>query len=184
MAEMAPLNVTVTVEGLPTLDTVVRTDTGKYLGPDEGYEYHDVTLGADIVAQATKRLLAGEGVGELRKRIDQITNEEIRTTVRDLIAAQLAKGFRKTNSYGEPIGELTTLAEIIVAEFQSAMKGSGTGYNHTPGLLTKMLQDAVSYSFEKELRPEIDKAKKEAVAVVQAKAAQFVANAALSMKNV
>jgi hypothetical protein len=183
MAEMAPLNVTVTVEGLPTLDTVVRTDTGKYLGPDEGYEYHDVTLGADIVTQATKRLLAGDGAMELRKRIDAITNEEIRTTVRDLIAAQLAKGFRKTNSYGEPIGELTTLAEIIVAEFQSAMKPSDR-YDSKPGLLQKMLQDAVGSSFTRELQPVIEQAKKDARTAVEAKAAEFIAKAALSMKNV
>lgn len=186
MAELvkSALEITVTVDGLPGLDTVLYEGAGRHDDDDGWMPGREVTLGDEIVAQATAAVLKDGGAKKLVARVAEITNEEIRTAVRDLIAAQLAKGFRKTNTYGEPVGETTTLTEVLADEFRRALVPSGKGYDRKAGLLEELLRKEIGSAFDKELKTVVDAAKEEARTLVRQRAAEFIASAALSMKGV
>jgi hypothetical protein len=177
------VTVNVTVEGIPGLDTVVRK-ARRWDSDAEEYAYADVTLADEIVLQVAGSLMEGRQQEVLRERIAAVTNEEIRAKVRELLTAALEKGFQPTNGYGQPQGPRTTLEELLVAEFHKAMAGKRDSYNNNPGILEKLLREEVGLVFTKELKPVIDQAKKDAKAAVEAHAAKFLADAALSLSTV
>lgn len=174
----------VTVENTPGLDTVLHEKVRQYDYEAEEWVTAPQTLGDVIVERTVAKLLADPDGKALGKRIAEITDAEIRVAVRDLIAAQLARGFRKTNNYGEPVGEVTTLTDVIVDQFQQAMKGSRElhSYNRTPGILEKLVADAVGYAFTKELAPVIEKAKKDAKAAIEQRGAEMLAEMVQKLK--
>lgn len=67
---------------------------------------------AALVAQATK----GDYYSGLKKRVEEVRDEEIRAAIAPILAEAIAKPLVKTNSYGEPVGKETTLREVILEE--------------------------------------------------------------------
>lgn len=66
---------------------------------------------AELVDRAVKTREYNQRIGE---RVQAIRDEEIRAQIAPVIAAELAKPLRLTNSYGEPTGKETTLREMCV----------------------------------------------------------------------
>ena len=163
-----PINVQVSVPGM-TMDTIIG----------DAYNGEPLTL-LDCVVKETARILLGDTDhttrSEIVKRVRDIRVEEIREQVRPLIAEALAGELQRTNSFGEPTGQATTLREMVVAEAKRVL-GSPTDRYSSNGqtFVQKLVAEEVGRVFEADLRDAMAAEKAKAVAAVRAKAADLLA---------
>lgn len=133
-----------------TLDTIVR---------DFGEDGH-VTLGDKVASKIVQRLVAERDYwGSLEQRYRDIRDEEIREAVRPQIAEALSRPTRRTNSFGEEIGEATTLTDIIVAEARKMLTTKTDSYRSTQTVMQKIVADAVHEALGKEIAEQVKAAR-------------------------
>lgn len=142
-----------------TLQTVVRDAT-----EDGGA----ATLANLVAAQLVDRIVGygredWEGWNNLRRRVTEVRDEEIRAQVAPLIHETLTRGFPKTNNYGEPAGGTTTLSEIIMAEVNKVLTRpvDSSGYRGNQTVLQKIIYDLVHADFQKIAAEQVAAVRKE-----------------------
>jgi hypothetical protein len=135
------------------------------------------TLADLICQQALAKLAKGEPWNSLAKRVQDVTDEEIRAHVTGLLAEALNGDLRRTNSYGEPTGEPTTLRSMIGEEAKKALTRSTDGYNRGETVLQKLVREQVAQAMKTELSEAIKEERAKVVAAVRDKAGQIIAEA-------
>ena len=163
-----PINVQVSIPDM-TMDTIVG----------DAYNGEPLTL-LDCVVKETARILLGDTDNTTRSdivnRVREIRVEEIREQVRPLIAEALAGEVQRTNSFGEPTGQVTTLREMVVAEAKRVLSSPIDQYSRNgQTFVQKIVAEEVGRAFEAELRDAMAAEKAKAVAAVRAKAADLLA---------
>lgn len=144
------MNITVNVDEV-TLSTLVHEsydgDGGK-------------TIGDEVAYLALRRLADDrDGWNSITQRVDRITDEEIREHVRPLITGALTRPFRQTNSFGEPVGQETTLSSVIVAEARNAFKVRADSYGSNQTVLQKLVAEEVQKAFKDVIAEEVKQAR-------------------------
>lgn len=144
------MNITVNVDEV-TLSTLVHEaydgDGGK-------------TIGDEVAYLALRRLADDrDGWNSITQRVERITDEEIREHVRPLITEALTRPFRQTNSYGEPVGQETTLSSVIVAEARNAFKVRADSYGSNQTVLQKLVAEEVQKAFKDVIAEEVKQAR-------------------------
>lgn len=188
--EVEPLQAEALVTGHGSIHLVVRVDeaslgavtssTRVWVGPDED-DYRPFTLG-DMVAQGmVNRVLKDPGWEGIRRRIAEVTREEIREQVTPMIADTLTRGFPKTNSYGEPVIGTTTLSELIMAEVKKVLTQGAPNapFNSKETVLQRMVADAVRAEFARVITDQVAAVRKE---IAEAAADQVKAAVLKSLK--
>lgn len=140
----------------------------------EGYDHErDEEYGGPVVS----RLLAG-ATTLLADRFAPIIEAEIRAAVQDQIGARVAEvfeqGIRRTDHWGQPTGEPTTVAAMIRAEAEKYLTDQVGDYNRRETRAQKLVREAVDARFGTELRKAVDHAKGEALAKVRTAASEIV----------
>lgn len=144
------MNINVTVDGV-TLDSLVREGSDH----ERGW-----TIGQEVARMALERLTHDrEGWDGIGQRVHRIQDEEIREAVRPLIAEALTRPFRQTNSFGEPVGQETTLSSVIVEEARKAFKVRADTYGSSQTVLQKLVADEVHKAFSGVIADEVKKAR-------------------------
>ena len=183
---MEPIQVEVTLD----LDKHIHA-TYRQVSEDD-YEPVPATLESLVLDEAARQLLrqltAGErwndettAKNELRGRVREITDGEIRARIVPLIDEALAASIRQTNTFGEPTGPATTLRDLILEEVKAAVKeitapAGRDGYgSRKPSVLADLVAQEVGAAFTKEVKAELDKAKAEVLEAVRAKGAEVLA---------
>lgn len=136
---------------------------------------------ADLIVDKAVARLAGDQDywPSLRERVKQIRDEEIRAAVKDEIANALTEGFRKTNSYGEPYGDATTLRSVIADLAEKALDARKDSYSNSK-TLREILAEEVSKAIKAELAETIADEKAKVIAAVREQAAGLIAEATVS----
>lgn len=147
----------------PTLDLNTQVGSG--------------TLADLICRQALDKLAKGEPWNNLAKRIEQITTEEIRAHVVDLLKDAITGDIRRTNTYGEPYGEPTTLRAVIGEEAKTALTRSVDGYGQRQTVLQKLVREQIEQAMKAELSEAIAEERAKVVAAVRTQAAKLIAEA-------
>jgi len=144
------MNINVTVDDV-TLDSLVR----------ESYDHEGGwTIGQEVARMALQRLTADrDGWGSIRERVQRVTEEEIREHVRPLITEALTRPFRQTNSFGEPVGDETTLSSVIVDEARKAFKVRADSYGSNQTELQKLVAEEVQKAFKTVIADEVKAAR-------------------------
>lgn len=133
------------------------------------------TIADMVAAQITDRLVKSSYYPTMQEQFRTIREDEIRKAVRPQVEAALAGPLRKTNTYGEPTGQETTLRELIVEEARNAVtRPAGNSYDRDKGTF---LTQAVAAEVKKALSAEIASAVKAAREQVSAEIGQHVAAA-------
>ena len=161
------MNIKVTVDEV-TLATVLHE-----------YDGEQTTVGDQVVYAITERLAGDRDIyPELRTRVSQIRDEEIREAVRPLITAALTEPVQPTNSWGEvlPGAKFTTLRDVIVAEARKQFEHKADPYSRSgQTILQKVVADEVSAAFKTVVADEVKKAKAEVATQIGAMVAESVA---------
>ena len=145
-----------------TLNTVVG-DVVRVDEDGDGYLDGQMTV-ADKVAQLIKAEVVKHPEYEnLRKRVTEIRNQEIREAVKPLVREALERPIRKTNYYGEPTGQETTLSEIIMDEAKKVFTEVKDPYRDKRPFIQGVVADEVKKAFQKEIQEQVQKAR-EAIA--------------------
>lgn len=144
------MNITVQVDEA-TLATVIS----------EATEYRDdITIGDAVARQLTDHVLHDRDVWpRFRDQVTQIRDEEIRAQVAPLITEALTKPLQKTNNYGEPTGQATTLSEVIVAEAKRLVSQPKDSYSNGRTLLQEMVAEQVKAALGKEIADAVKQAR-------------------------
>lgn len=151
------------------LSAVVREDT-EY-GPA-------VKLGDLVIAELVQRYMRTEDWPTLRKRVTEIRDEEIRAQVTPMITEAVARPVQKTNTYGEPIGEATSLREVVIDEARKILQGTkGDSYNRKEGLGRQLIREMVEKELRTELTEVIKEERQKVVNAVRAQAAELITEA-------
>lgn len=178
------------------IEVTLSIDLDKHLAKHIGYDeegdpiqspstVEDVVLG--LVADKLVATLFREGYdwrGNLTRRVASIRDEQIAAAVRPDVEAALAGTVQKTNSYGDPVGEPTTMRDLIVARVDEWLKSSDRDSFRNPKGLTKpqaIIAEQVDKVLAKEMKAAVDAAKAEVVAAVQAKGAELLAQTIADM---
>jgi hypothetical protein len=149
-----------------TLDSVIS----------EANDYHDgITIGAVVAQQLAQRVINDHDAWPpFRDAVTQIRDEEIRAQVQPLITDALTKTLQKTNTYGEPTGQATTLSEIIVAEAKRLVTQPKDSYSRSG---RTVLQEMVAAEVKAALSTEIADAVKKARELVAGQIGEMVSAA-------
>lgn len=134
---------------------------------------------ADLVCRAALNKLAkGPEWDNLNDRVRKITDEEIRAHVTELLKDALTGDLRRTNTYGEPHGEPTTLRTLISEEARRALTALTDNYRGPrETVVGKLVREEVERALKTELVEAIADEKTKVVAAVRAKAGQLIAEA-------
>lgn len=136
-----------------TLNTVVA-DIVSFA--DDGDE---VCEGQATVADKVARLIADAVMRSpeytrLKNRVTEIRTEEIREQIRPIIAEALQSPIRKTNTWGDPVGEETTLKALIMTT--AKQEWSAKDRYSSP-----WIQETIRTEIRKHIGAEVQKAAKE-----------------------
>ena len=133
---------------------------------------------ADVICrEALRKLAKGPEWDSLKDRVRAITDEEIRNHVTDAIRDALNGEIRRTNMYGEPQGEPTTLRALIGQEATKALGKDSGGYPHRETVLQKLIREQVEAALKAELAEAIKEERAKVVAAVREQAGQLIAEA-------
>lgn len=114
--------------------------------PGDYYVNGHRTLGDLVAAQMLVKLTTDERYHDLRRRITEIRDEEIRAAVRPLVLAAIQNPSPQTNAFGEPTGATVGLRELIVKEARETLK-RGNDYGRGPSMLSMEIEKAVKAAF-------------------------------------
>jgi hypothetical protein len=116
---------------------------------------------ADLVAeQIVARLVRDDRYPRLRDKVTEIRDEEIRAAIRPAIVEAVTRPIKRTNGYGEPTGQETTLSEVIVDEARKFMKEPADKYRREDGtVLQKLVRDEVHRAFGAEIADAVKQAR-------------------------
>jgi len=131
-----------------TVDNVDFESVVGHRYDDEG-DRVDATLADKVAEELVTRAMRDTGYRQFTQHIADIRDEEIRAKVAAEIEQALTKPFQRTNHYGEPTGETTTLREQIAKEARDAlsMAKNSNSYNtprHVEGLAKTIQTEAAS----------------------------------------
>lgn len=179
---MDPIDLTITLD----LDKKLAGET--YVDADGDYAgtgpttLEDVVLGMAATELADRAVRArSEGLYDnLKDRVAKIRDEAIREQIEPLITDALSRPIKRTNSFGEPHGEETTLRAIIAQQAEDALKVSNTRnpnrFRDTDTTLTKFIADEVDRALKNELKKALDEAKAQVLARVQEAGGEVIAD--------
>jgi hypothetical protein len=166
------MNITVNVDEV-SLSTAVAKVV-QYDEDGDAMVKGERTVGHLVAEMIVDRLLKSREYPALQQRVTDIRAEVIRELIRPQLEEAIAKPIVKTNSYGEAVGEPTTLREVIVEEARKAVNAPVDNWNRERGTF---LSQAVSAEVKKALSAEIADAVKKARELVSAEIGQRVADA-------
>lgn len=178
------MNIEIKINEL-TMETIVakafeRDEDGDIIG--EG----GVRLGDAIVDRLVHEIKHGENSyfnPDIKKRVKEIRDEEIRTAVRDEITAALTTPIHATNSFGERTGVPTTLREIIFKEAQKALGTTGNRYESDKSMMDKIIGSEIQKALAAEIKPVLDKAKADVKLNADRIASELLADVALRISG-
>lgn len=159
--------------------------SGDHLQPPEFEQ--EPTIADEIVFLAARQLLGSlerDARGDLLRRVKDIRDEVIREQIEPLVREAIEKPIQKTDGFGNVLGEPTTLAELIQKQVTEALhlppKGSGT---RTASLLNQVIAENVNRELTTELKGVVNEAKAKVIEAVQAKGAEFLAQATAALSR-
>lgn len=175
----------------------IDLDLDQYLVRFHGYDedgeerVEPQTLEDIVLEQATRHVVAKIGQEKLyqshRERIMAIRDEVIREKITSVIEDALAGPLVKTNSYGEPTGQSTTLREVIMQEVGKALTVASrdNGFGNPPKtVVQEFIAKQVRAEVDKELRAALDAAKAEVVGAVRGQAAAVITQTITNLAGV
>jgi len=175
------MQINVSVGDLEAIDlsSDIGTEIRDYDHETGAVETRGKTLGDLVAEQITQKLVADDHYREMRKRYLKVRDEEIRAAVAPVVAEALAGPIQKTNSFGEPTGQQTTMRELIMAETQRLVsKGTDSGYsNRRKTFLQELIEKETGRLFAAELSAVMAAEKEKVVAAVRSAGAELLAEA-------
>jgi hypothetical protein len=93
---------------------------------EEDYDGQE-TIGDRVVRQLVSTAVKGDNWKSFQKRVEEIRDSMIREAVATEIEAALSKPFTRTNQWGEPQGEETTLRQVLAEEAKRALSFARKG---------------------------------------------------------
>lgn len=157
------MNITVNVDEI-SLGTVVA-EILEYDNEDgETRPIGERTIGDIVAEKLLERLVnsdRGTGYQGLMTQVRDIRAEVIREAVRPQIEDAIAAPVQKTNSYGDAIGEPTTLRDLIVDEARKAVNQPADRYSSEKGtFLERAVRQAVQEALGTEIKDAVTAARK------------------------
>jgi hypothetical protein len=157
--------------------TFERDEEGELIGET------GVRLGDAVADKLVAEVRKGSGWhDDIKSRVKQIRDEEIRVACRDAIADALNQPLAATNSFGERTGAPTTLREMIFKEAQKALGTTGNRYDQDKSLIEKVIKTEIEAALKKELQPILDEAKAQVRVAANTHAAAIILAAERAMK--
>ena len=138
------------------------------------------------IAEAVLERCAGQVLREVGReaiyrthleRVEEIRDDLIVERLTPLIDEALTKSVQKTDAFGEPKGDPTTLREVILkraTDFLKQPRNSRIGQDRQTDVQA-FIDEAVSRTVTKELRQALEDARKEVVNAVRAEGAEVIA---------
>lgn len=127
---------------------------------EDGESYQDgvETVGDKVAKIISKEVMRSPSYNSLRDRVTTIRDEEIVKALTPIIDQALHNPIQKTNGFGHPVGEPTTLEELIMDAAKKAWTLSRNNY----GDREKSIDQVIAEQVRKHLHAEVAKAVKEA----------------------
>lgn len=153
------MNIEIKVDDI-TLDAIV----GQGFGYDEDGDWsstgEEKTVAHLVAAQIVDRLVKDDRWNSLRDKVMQIRTEEIRAAIRPAIDEAITRPIHKTNTYGERVGTVTTLAEVIADEARKQLGEPVDRYRSEKGsLLQQTVRAEVKRAFDTEIAETVKRAR-------------------------
>lgn len=173
----APVQIVVNTEEF--LEQIGWHKNGGYDSEGDYYEESGkLDLRGDLAGLVARHLAT-----DLRKEMTPIVRDMVTEVARDRVAAVIddvfAAGFRKTNRYGEPVGETITLREMVIEQVQGQLERRVDERGNTPDGYGRGSMPFTEYMARKAaneaLRGELGEAATAAVEEVKAKVKAVVA---------
>lgn len=164
----APVQIVVDTERL--LDQIGWRKT--HYDEDGPYEQTGAADMRHDLATEVAKILAPTLSKEMRAAVREVVTEAATAQVGKFIDEVFAAGFRKTNAFGEPVGEPVTLRELVIAGINDQLQRQVNGRGGTPDSYDRDRMPYIEYVARKAateaLNGELGQAVTAAVAEVKA----------------
>jgi histone H3/H4 len=148
------------------------------LDTNVGYDREDepVSLGDMVVAKLVRNLTE-KFEAQARQQLHAALAGAIEAKATELVETAVQAPIRKTNTWGEPVGEPTTLRDMIdakVKEFLNARIDSGYSRTSPQSFIQNLVGKQVAAEMEKEFKDSIQKGKEQLLSAVKDRAAEVI----------
>lgn len=172
------MQINVKVEDIESVDLATPIETRYRYDEDGDRESYEVTIGHLVADKVFAALKKDDNWGGVHRKFLEIRDEEIRKAVQPIVTEAIAGPIQKTNNYGEPTGQSTTVRELVMAEASALLTRSADSYGRgSETVLQKFVREQIAAAFTKELAAVVAEEKAKVVAAVRAKAAELIADA-------
>lgn len=121
-----------------------------------GYEEDRPDEVADRVLDLAARRLADE----LRPTVREALAGVVRERVAEIVRETLAEGVRRTNTYGEPVGQPTTVAGLVRAEVEKYLTAETGDYRKRETQIAKTVREVAEAAVKADLTTSLEAARK------------------------
>ena len=158
--------------GMSNDKITIEVDLSRLFGDSDGTTFED------YIAERAARLLVDRGGAKLQELVTSTLEEQVGIRLKGIVGKALAEPIRRTNQYGEPRGEATSLSSLIaeIAREQLTVK-VGNSYDRKTSVLEHVLVESVKKELGGELRKAVDEGRATVLAAVKDQAAQVIQEA-------
>lgn len=165
------INVDITDIGIDSIVGEHRTVDG-----DGDYCTAPLTLGEAVAKHVAEEAMKDDSYRTLRREVLEVRTEEVRRQLEPVVAEAIASPVKRTNQFGEEVGDATTLNALIVKEARELLaKRDDYGRGNT--LLQRTVRAEVEKALRSELAEVLKEEKEKVVAAVRASAAELISEA-------
>lgn len=151
-------------------------DGQAYYGPPESVEDALIGMAAHLLAMR----VSSEELRTIHKKVGEQVAVIVREKVGERIETALAAPITRTDAYGNPKGDTTTLAEIVAAEATAWLsRPTGDSYSSSQRKtnLAKILDECIGRVWQAEIGTQIAEAKAQVIKTLTASTAQVLTDA-------
>jgi hypothetical protein len=145
---------------------------GLWVGGEHGSTFAEYVADRAALALLKER----DAIPELRRRVREITEDEIRAAVKPTIAAALDLAVQQTDGFGAPKGSPTTLRELVLETARKELgepKDRGYGKSKTT-IVEQFVRDEVEKALKAEMQEAVREAKGQVMVAVREQAAAVI----------
>lgn len=134
------------------------------------------TMRAAVVQAAAAKLVAGfdhEELHEMRQEVTRLRSDAVRAAIADQVIAAMDQPIQQTTKWGDKIGEVTNVRELVRLELEAFLSGTSTNrkidsYDKTPGNLRELINLVARDTMHGELGKQVRAARAKVDTEVQA----------------
>jgi len=157
------------------------------IDPAAIYDGYNKTLADLILEECSRKILEDfhrdEALNDLRKRVQQIRDEQIVQAIQPTIDEAISAALQPTDAFGQAKGDPKTLREVIIERAVDYLKKpiQGASYGKASTVVEKFIEEAVTNAVARDLKTAFEEGHAQIREAIKVKGAEVLEQVLVQM---